>query len=79
MADVLCQFINGASPNATILSNKNRYGIKVWLLALPKETGAFQIFANIITEFIGFSTSASVRPHKKAVKKNEAEGAKEKQ
>ena len=38
----------------------------------------FQIFANIIVEFIDFSTSASVRPHKKAVKKIEAEGAKEK-
>jgi hypothetical protein len=41
--------------------------------------GVFQIFVNIVIEFIGFSTSASVRPHKKAVKKNEAEGAKEKQ
>jgi hypothetical protein len=41
--------------------------------------GVFQIFVTIIIEFIGFSTSASVRPHKKAVKKNEAEGAKEKQ
>jgi predicted xylose isomerase-like sugar epimerase len=30
-------------------------------------------------EPLGFSTSASVRPHKKAVKKIEAKGAKEKQ
>jgi hypothetical protein len=41
--------------------------------------GAFQIFATIIIELIGFSTSASVRPHKKAVKKNGAKGVKEKQ
>jgi hypothetical protein len=40
---------------------------------------AFQIFANIEIESIGFPTSASVRPHKKAVKKIETEGAKEKQ
>jgi hypothetical protein len=38
----------------------------------------FKIFTNILIEFIGLPTSASVRPHKKAVKKNEAEGAKEK-
>jgi hypothetical protein len=50
------------------------------------EKGIFRISANIIIEFIGFSTFASVRPHKKAAclparqgKKNEAEGAKEKQ
>jgi hypothetical protein len=42
-------------------------------------SGAFQIFALNIFEFIEFSTSAPVRPHKKAVKKIEAEGAKEKQ
>jgi hypothetical protein len=41
--------------------------------------GAFQIFAFNIIEFVEFSTFASVRPHKKAVKKIEAEGAKEKQ
>ena len=39
----------------------------------------FQNFVVITIELLGFSTSASVRPHKKAVKKIEAEGAKEKQ
>jgi hypothetical protein len=42
-------------------------------------TATFQIFFFKIIGFIGFSTSASVRPHKKAVKKIEDEGAKEKQ
>jgi hypothetical protein len=46
---------------------------------LPPITGAFQIFAFTKTELLEFSTSASVRPHKKAVKKIETEGAKEKQ
>ena len=41
--------------------------------------GCIPIFANIIIKFIGFPTFASIRPHKKAVKKIEAEGAKEKQ
>ena len=41
--------------------------------------GAFQIFAFRTIELLGFSTFDSVRPHKKAVKKIEAEGAKEKQ
>jgi hypothetical protein len=41
-------------------------------------TDAIQIFAFKIIRTIGFSTSASIRPHKKAVKKIEAEGAKEK-
>jgi hypothetical protein len=40
---------------------------------------ALQIFAFKIIEFMASPTSASVRPHKKAVKKIEAEGAKEKQ
>ena len=40
--------------------------------------GCIPIFANIIIKFIGFPTFASIRPHKKAVKKIEAEGAKEK-
>jgi hypothetical protein len=40
--------------------------------------GVFQIFDNLIIEFIDFSASASIWPHKKAVKKIEAEGAKEK-
>jgi hypothetical protein len=48
-------------------------------LLKPSLWGAFQIFAFNTTELLGFSTSASVRPHKKAVKKIEAEGAKEKQ
>jgi hypothetical protein len=43
---------------------------------LPKIV--FEIFAFNTTEFLGFPTFASVRPHKKAVKKIEAEGAKEK-
>jgi hypothetical protein len=41
--------------------------------------GVFQLFAFDTIDLLGFSTSASVRPHKKAVKKIEAEGAKEKQ
>jgi hypothetical protein len=41
--------------------------------------GIFQIFDFNKIEFWGSSTFASVRPHKKAVKKIEAEGAKEKQ
>jgi hypothetical protein len=44
-----------------------------------RPTIAFQILANITIEFIGFPTSASIWPHKKTVKKIEAEGAKEKQ
>jgi hypothetical protein len=40
---------------------------------------AFQIFVLSKIKFVGFSTFASVRPHKKAVKKIEAEDAKEKQ
>jgi hypothetical protein len=40
--------------------------------------GAFKIFAFNTIKLVGFSSSASVRPHKKAVKKIEAEGAKEK-
>ena len=40
--------------------------------------GAFQIFAFRTIELLGFSTFDSVRPHKKAVKKIEAEDAKEK-
>ena len=42
------------------------------------DEGVFQIFANLIIEPIYFSAPASVGPHKKAVKKIEAEGAKEK-
>ena len=41
--------------------------------------GVFQIFIFKTIELLGFSTSALVRPHKKAVKKIEAERAKEKQ
>jgi hypothetical protein len=44
----------------------------------PYKTGAFQILAFNTIELLGFLTCASVRPHKKAVKKIEAEGAKEK-
>jgi hypothetical protein len=40
--------------------------------------GVFQTFAFNIINLLGFSAFASVRPHKKAVKKIEAEGAKEK-
>jgi hypothetical protein len=39
----------------------------------------FQIFTFNTIELLEFSTSASVRAHKKAVKKIEDEGAKEKQ
>jgi hypothetical protein len=38
----------------------------------------FQIIAFNMSNLIGCLTSASIRPHKKAVKKIEAEGAKEK-
>ena len=49
------------------------------LLVLANFTDVFQLFAFKVIDLLGFSTSASVRPHKKAVKKLEAEGAKEKQ
>ncbi len=39
----------------------------------------FQILAFNTIELVEFTTSDLVRPHKKAVKKIEAEGAKEKQ
>jgi hypothetical protein len=40
--------------------------------------GVFHIFTLNKIKYLGFSTSALIRPHKKAVKKIEAEGAKEK-
>jgi hypothetical protein len=46
----------------------------------PFAMGLFQVFANIIVRLMWCSpTSASVWPHKKPVKKIEAEGVKEKQ
>jgi hypothetical protein len=46
---------------------------------IVNSSGCISSFRIHKIKFLAFSTSASIRPHKKAVKKNEAEGAKEKQ
>ncbi len=58
----------------------NTNGIEKFRFFVPLsfDRAAFYFFALSKIKFLGISASASVRPHKKAVKKIELEGAKEK-